>query len=471
MMKFFTGRAARRAGRACGMLVVMGSGVVLSACSPTRLTDTDPPSNVLAPGAIATEVGAVGLYSGALTDFGAAFAGGSLLTTQPYTAINGVFSDEYTTPLSGTPQSYYDLRTMTARDMQATGAYDGLQKARVNIDEAINALVPYASSTPSSYVAELHAVKGYVYVLLSELFCSGVPFSYMGRDGKIVFGTSESTTNMLQDAIVQFDSALAIQTDSTRIQYLADVGKGRAYLDLGDFPNAKAAVANVPTNFAYQQTYTVSTFPNYLSQETMSGFAFVTIMLSDATHWPDGSEGGVGLNFSTANDPRLTTVQAGFCFIPNSGSCYLEPGKFPNAGTPVTLANGVEARLIEAEAALQAGDIPTWTSTLNTLRQSAGSTPLAALTADSTTTASDTLRENVMFRERAFWMFGTGHRTGDLRRLIRQYHRLSTTVFPSGLQPYLSSPPNVYGSEVNLEPPKNEADNNPQYHGCLNRDA
>jgi hypothetical protein len=81
------------------------------------------------------------------------------------------------------------------------------------------------------------------------------------------------------------------------------------------------------------------------------------------------------------------------------------------------------------------------------------------------------MREDITFRERAFWMFGTGHRLGDMRRLIRQYHRPTASIFPSGLQPYLTEPPNVYGSLVNLEPSASEFDNNPNYHGCFNRDA
>jgi hypothetical protein len=83
---------------------------------------------------------------------------------------------------------------------------------------------------------------------------------------------------------------------------------------------------------------------------------------------------------------------------------------------------------------------------------------------------SDTARVSLLFRERAFWMFGTGHRTGDLRRMIRQYGRVASQLFPVGLNPYLYNDPRVYGGEVNLEPPASER-NNPNYHGCLSRDA
>jgi len=64
------------------------------------------------------------------------------------------------------------------------------------------------------------------------------------------------------------------------------------------------------------------------------------------------------------------------------------------------------------------------------------------------------LQIDVMFRERAFWLYGTGTRLGDLRRLIRQYNRDQSIVFPIGpyepwqnpdLQVFLPNLPN-YGT-------------------------
>ena len=37
-----------------------------------------------------------------------------------------------------------------------------------------------------------------------------------------------------------------------------------------------------------------------------------------------------------------------------------------------------------------------------------------------------------MFQERGFWLFGTAHRLGDLRRLIYQYGRGEDQVYPTG---------------------------------------
>jgi hypothetical protein len=68
--------------------------------------------------------------------------------------------------------------------------------------------------------------------------------------------------------------------------------------------------------------------------------------------------------------------------------------------------------------------------------------------------------------ERAFWMFGTGHRLADLRRLVRNYGRPQETVFPTGTY----APGQDYGTQVNLAIPIEEK-NNPNAQGCLDRNA
>jgi hypothetical protein len=38
----------------------------------------------------------------------------------------------------------------------------------------------------------------------------------------------------------------------------------------------------------------------------------------------------------------------------------------------------------------------------------------------------------LLMSERAWWMWGTGHRLGDLRRLVRNYTMNAEDVYPSG---------------------------------------
>src|SRR5439155_3271721 len=140
-------------------------------------------------------------------------------------------------------------------------------------------------------------------------------------------------------------------------------------------------------------------------------------------------EGTNGLDFATSGDPRVPvetpTGNGGLSRFDNV-TPMVRFLRYNSLSSPVVHATGVEARLIEAEAALNAGDATLWLAKLNAAR--AASSGLTALTDPGTTTA----RQDLTFRERACWMFMTGHRVGDLRRLIRQYQRNAETVFPTG---------------------------------------
>ena len=126
---------------------------------------------------------------------------------------------------------------------------------------------------------------------------------------------------------------------------------------------------------------------------------------------------------------------------------------------PEGLATGVEARLIEAEAAFRNGTPGQGLTILNALRVLAGLTPV-------TDPGTEATRVNLLFRERAFWMWGTAHRLGDLRRLVRQYGRSQATVFPVG--DYHKG--GDYGTDVNL-PVSSDERNNPKFTGCIDRSA
>jgi hypothetical protein len=72
------------------------------------------------------------------------------------------------------------------------------------------------------------------------------------------------------------------------------------------------------------------------------------------------------------------------------------------------------------------------------------------------------------FRERALWMYATGHRLGDLRRLVRQYGLPESAVFPTGA--YYRPQYPTFGTDVNFPVPFAET-NNPNYSGCVDRAA
>src|SRR5207248_11617936 len=77
-------------------------------------------------------------------------------------------------------------------------------------------------------------------------------------------------------------------------------------------------------------------------------------------------EGTNGLDFRSAGDPRIVAPQNGKGFD-NASPLYVLQ-KYTSATSPVHVADGVEARLIEAEAQLRAGDGPGMVTSLNALR-------------------------------------------------------------------------------------------------------
>jgi len=425
--------------------------LVLMACSPEKILDvTDPdiidPKNANSPsGAIALHAGAIGEFSFAIVGDNGANEGQIL--------VGGLMTDEYMHSGTFPTRLEYEQRKALEDNGTLTGVFRNLQRARWLSEEAVTKLRAFAP-TPASRVAEMFALAGITYVFAAETYCSGVPFS--DPDGTPPLGIPLTTTEMLDTAIARFDSSLAVTADSSAtIRNLARVGRARALLNKADFAGAAAAVAGVPDAFVYNTTHTTTTgrqnngvhFFNWLSER-----------------WSVADTQGInGLNFRSAGDPRVVAtrdpVGAGVGFDANTPQWNLQ--KFPTRTTPVPIASGLEARLIQAEALL-ASNPGGWLTALNNIRATMITPALPALADPGTQVA----REDLHFRERAFWLFATGHRLGDLRRLIRQYNRTEDGVFPTGLH----FKGGLYGDDVNLPVPFSER-NNPNFTGCLNRGA
>jgi hypothetical protein len=284
---------------------------------------------------------------------------------------------------------------------------------------------------------------------------------------------------MNDTAVVRFNEALALNASNR----LTAVGKGRALLNNGQYAAAAAAVAAVPTTFVFRLEHSSNeTTENNPMWALMSngrwgvsnlegGTTATGTALSPAAQPPPATAPSAeGLDFRAANDPRipwqgrLTTNNN--CFSA-SVRCWLN-NNYRTFDADVPLASGVEARLIEAEAAMQAGNPVLMMTRLNELRaQSATLIPLLYPTqiqvfpltlAPLVDPGTPEGRRNLLFRERAFWMYNTGHRQGDLRRLVRQYGLASSQAFPSG--PYFRG--GTYGNDVAYPVPFTEQ-NNPQF--------
>lgn len=442
------GRPAARIGRSLRSLGMTVSLLSLAGCG---LLDTDQP-NIVEPGDVETAAGAQARRVGAIADFAFAQDGDGTTFEDGHILLSGLMSDEFV--LSTTPPTEQEVDQRRVFELNST-VYDlfvNLHRARAAAEAAAAALEEFSIDPAAEPgIAEMLSLAGYSYLFFGESFCSGVPFSRLEGDD-IVFGQPQTTQQTLETALARFDAALAhpgLAEDDGTVTGLASVGRARALLDLGRYVEAADAAAAVPTEFQYVTEHADS--PLRLQNAIFNYSAGFLWSVSD-------EEGGAGLPYRTAEDPRVPYQDEEDVGLDGTTDQFTLL-KYPDASASVVVADGIEARLIEAEALLQANDRAGMTGILNDLRDLQGLDPVGV--PPNTDAAVD-----LLFSERAFWMFATGHRLGDMRRLIRQYGRDAEDVFPSG--GYIKG--GSYGTDVNLPIPVEEQ-NNPNFAGCLDRNA
>jgi starch-binding outer membrane protein, SusD/RagB family len=460
----------------CGLVLV---GLAIGACRVSDLLSVPPPPGIVANSALTSLDGAESAFTGARALLFQSIAGVSGLLEW-----SELLTDEFT--WSGFTKGFDGVNIDARRTVAGSGYFESgdtplgtLLATRSALLIAAEGLRKFEPASGQSKVGKAEALVGYTELLLAEDYCGGVPLSEFAAGGGFTYGRPLTTDSLFATAEGHFVAALAHAAGNDTVRALASVGLGRARLHRGHFAAAASAVTSVPTNFVFNTDLGPTCAaggcnPNIYSAQLPAGASYMCGLVNV----PD-REGGNGMNFVSASDPRLVldSAIAQTC----DGGTWQYPVKFGNPSEFIPLATGVEARLIEAEAALQAGQVNMWAADLNALRGDAASThvsfPDSSLTIkpDSTTAGSATRRVDVMFRERAFWLFGTGVRLGDLRRLVRQYGRDAGTVFPSGPygsgnNPNLPTPIPTYGSDVSLTlptPASGANTGNPYYKGCL----
>lgn len=450
------------------MALLLGIALLpLGACD--TLLEVDVP-DIITPENLAGPTGVNAFYAGAVGDFAVAYTGGAgggsfldgLVTTTAY------FSDEGYAAGTFPTRQEFDQRSVDENNGTLFNVFSRLQRAR-RATEVAAALISDADPSDTR-AAELLALAGLTYVGLGEAFCSGVPFSDAPLGGELEFGGPLTTVEIFQRGAERAQSAEAAAGGDAEIENLAKVVRGRALLNAGDFAAAAQAVAGVPTEFLYVTTHSLadSRIENGLNSANEQTKR-LSIANDEGGSGPpfaeDPTTDGEGLSYLMADDPRIPWFRLAGAFDATVPQTYVLSG-WPQFGidlgrsAPFPVASGIEARLIEAEADLQVGGAET-VSILNELRS--GSTVSLPPLADPGTAEG---RRDLLFRERAFWLFFTGHRMGDLRRLVRQYGLPQEEVFPTGA--YFKG--GSFGADVNLPIPQEEQ-NNPEFTQCLNRNA
>jgi starch-binding outer membrane protein, SusD/RagB family len=397
----------------------------LAACD-TLLEVRDP--DVVSPAVMEGPDALPALRAHAIAEFSVAYSAGGSGNAQ--ILLSGLLADEFMHSGTFDTREIIDRRVVTPTNPHVQGAFLLLHRSRAASERAADLFAQYGPNTPAH--AEVLSLGGFTYIFFGENWCSGVPVSRQMPDGSIQYGEQETTTQIFNRALAQFDAALTAAGNSALQQNLARVGRGRALLGLGQYEQAAAAVTGVPTSFSYVMHH---------SETSTRQNNTVWLFNTNQGRWSiPSNEGGNGLPYraegridGAAPDPRIPSQHIGLAqrtgLRPNE---HWGQMKFDTRGSAVSLATGIEARLIEAEAKLRqgGGGIASFVDTHNALRATlTGLPPLNLLTV---TAMTQRQREDLHFRERAYWLWLTGHRLGDLRRLMWDYGRDQNEIFPVG---------------------------------------
>jgi hypothetical protein len=460
----FPPRRARRMTGLSAMALALGG---LAGCSVQDSLLEQQQPQIVKPGDVQNATGAIAIYNGGVGRLRTSLNGGDN-NTESIWNFSALLSDEMKVGDTFSQRIDADQRTTQTFDAVLTTIYNKVQQSRGYARDGINNLQKYAS-TEKTKIGELYFVMGFMEATLGQDFCNGIPLGET-VNGLPTYTDPLTNAQVFTQAIARYDTALtfATATDAagTAVRNATLIAKARALVDLGQFTQAAALVpaSTIPTTYAYMITYSI---PTQVNEWWQMSWATRRYSVGDTIGLPQGAKNN--LPFASAGDPRVLSKRstlASFDGLTPFDSLY-------NWGRedPISLVNGVDARLIEAEAQLQQKNAVGWAAMntiLNTLRASPpkyGNFSIPAMTALPVPT-SQVAAEDQFFREKAFWQYGRGERLSDMRRLIRQYSRNSEAVFPTGA--FHKS--GTYGTGVNFPVPDAER-SNPKFNGCLDRSA
>ncbi|PRX56140.1 hypothetical protein CLV81_0132 [Flagellimonas meridianipacifica] len=416
----------------------------ISCDSIVEVTDPD----IVTPESLDNEAGLQTLRAGSLGDLAVAMSGSAAGhgATTGLIVMSGLMADEY--DYSGTFPTRREADTRNLQDINfdMNRIYGNLHLARSGAETTIDLLANFGGDPEIE--SEMQSIVGFSYILFAETFCGGISFSKAPADGgDLIFGEPLSKQEMFTTAIDWFDQAMTNASGNDKLANVARVGKARALLGLGQIDDAANEVATVPTEFVYNIEHSDN------SRRQENGIYIMTTVRRQFSI-ADG-KGGNGLMYRSAMDLRVPW-DGGTEFGQDDITLYYNQLKFNSSSAPVALASGIEARLIEAEAAANADDAGTVQDIHNGLRATMGLSDL-----DLTGISGDDLLL-AHFAERAFWLFSTAHRQGDLRRLVDVHGMPASEVFPWG--DYFKG--GQYSANLKFPVPQSES-NNPNYVGCL----
>jgi hypothetical protein len=479
-------RLLLNSGRAVATTLALTVAAGLAACDTvkTNLLEAIDPS-IINPGSVQSAAGATAVRNGALARLRVATADG-----ESSWMFGGLLADEWATSSTFVQNQETDQRSIQLNNGTVNTELRALYRVITDANQAVVLLNKY-KPTPTSDIAEMYFARGFAQFQLASDYCNGIPLSD-GSGDVIVFGKPLPIKDVFNVAIASFDTAMSLSSgtdaSSVAINRAARIAKARALLGVGlsNAPAAAALVNGIPTTYRYDVTASLTggiltlwdqaaSQNRYTVADSLQGNAR-SIVVKNAIPFFSAHDPRVPAHYKISSNGKDTVKsQDGNTFVIQVDSLWGQT-------SAVAVVHGLDARLIEAEAALQAGNAAGMMTILNALRatplqltapsptatgQHPGwTTPVMSALADPGTQAG---RVALLFREKAFWQFGRGHRLGDLRRLIRDYGRAAdgSDTFPVGVHFQGGN----YGVDVNLPVTTDEQIGNPNFTACLDRKA
>jgi type II secretory pathway pseudopilin PulG len=449
----------------------------LACADPKEALLSAPDPDIIQPGDVQSPEGAEALRLGAISRLRTETAGG-----ESAWLYGGLLVDEWKSSDTFLERNAIDNRASQDNNGQVILALRDIYRARSAARDALILLNQYKPNPPAN-IGQMYLVMALSETFLAENFCNGTPISEV-VGGVPVYGPPLTNAAVFNLALAHLDSAITLTTATdaatVAIRNAVQVARGRVLANLGRFADAATTVASVPTAFRFDVTFSLTGGNNQIWSLNTSALRYTVGDSVDVSGIVKNA-----LPFASAKDPRLpvdgsstgtSSLGTGF----DGATNFIRQRLFGRVD-PTPVVSGLDARLIEAEAKLNANDIPGMTAILNALRSApptianfsgTGGTPGASVPVTPTglsplaTPATKDAAVTLFFREKAFWTFGRGQRLSDLRRQVRQYGRADDQVFPVGTFFKGGS----YGVDVTL-PIHPDEQNNTQFTACLDHKA
>ena len=355
---------------------------------------------------------------------------------QDVALYGGLISDELWTGAIRLQTNRLASRTFLGSDDINADFFAPLSLAVASNENAVTALAKGAAADSDQNLARASMNFGYAVELMAETMCSGV----------IQGGPELSDTQLLDTAVAAFTKAVSTATAAgpagTDLVNESNVGLARTYLQLGDYTNAAATAALVPSDFV---AYVITT-GNVSTQGTLGNQLYGT------------TAGGqlVAPERYRVGDPRMPIDSTTQAVATLNGLPSIIQTKFTSYADPIRLASGLEAQYIVAEATLQGGGGNSAALSLINTRRSAGGQSAYSGPTDNTSVLQELLNQ----RARDFWM--EGKKLGDLRR-NPSVSLPSVLTDPVGAPFYTSVGGGTFGDTFCAPIPPEETNANPNF--------